>query len=544
MNGDEILTHQPCPDCGSSDALCVYPDHTYCFSCETYRTTSSSSSPKKHIAKGLIPLGDIEVTPLKARCLTAEVCKKFNYGVTYINNKVIQVATYCDAEGTPIFQKTRDANKNFSILGNFQEVFYGQQLFHGGRRLVITEGEIDCLSYSQITANKYAVVSLPSGAQSARKVFKHNLDWLNSFEEVILMFDMDEAGQKAVASVEGLLPPHKLKIARLPLKDANECLKAGRADEVVRAMWDAEEYRPDGIVNAKDLKEELFSNEAIIKSYEFPWCDDLNKKTRGIRKGELTLFTAGSGIGKSTVAREVAYKLKMQDHRKIGMLMLEEKTTKTVRDILSIHLRKPLHLEWDNKDTREEAKSCYDDVFGDGGFVLYDHFGSLESSNLLNRIRYLAVAEECDFIILDHISIALSGLTFKDTSEVKAQDILMTQLRSLVAETGVGLIVISHLRKTDNKMKSFEEGGHISMDSLRGSGALKQLSDTIIAFERNQQAKNETKRNILGVRVLKCRFTGDTGEVSDTLVFNHATNRLELSDVEDFYEDEEPKGDF
>ena len=31
-----VLTHQPCEDCGSSDALTVYDDHTFCFSCQTH----------------------------------------------------------------------------------------------------------------------------------------------------------------------------------------------------------------------------------------------------------------------------------------------------------------------------------------------------------------------------------------------------------------------------------------------------------------------------------------------------------------------------
>ncbi len=60
----------------------------------------------------------------------------------------------------------------------------------------MTEGEIDCLTVSQVQGNKYPVVSIPTGAASAAKVFRANFNWLESFEEVIVMFDMDDAGRK------------------------------------------------------------------------------------------------------------------------------------------------------------------------------------------------------------------------------------------------------------------------------------------------------------------------------------------------------------
>lgn len=541
----EILqAHACCPDCGSSDALTVYDDHSYCFSCKKYThgegsNTTYERKPKVNVK--CIPNSDMEFKALSTRGISKATCSKFGYYITRDDyENVIQVANYCGDDGSVRFQKTRGKNKRFGVRGESSHIFFGQHLFTGGKRLVITEGEIDALSYAEITGNKYPVVSIPFGCKSAKDTFRENLDWLNKFDEVVVMFDMDEHGQKAVKDVGGILPPHKLKIAKLPLKDANECLVAGRGSEVVTAMWNAEEYRPDGIVNARDLKERMLNDNDNVVSYNFPWCEDLNKMVRGIRKDELTLLTAGSGIGKSTFAREIAYDLQGRHGQRVGLVMLEEKPTKTVRDILSIHLSRPLHLNWE--ESKEEAMSHYDELFGAGNFILYDHFGSLESDNLLEKIRYMAVAEECSFIILDHISIAISGLE-TNQSEVKVIDVLMTKLRQIVAETGVGIIVVSHLRKTDNKSKSFEEGGKISGDDLRGSAALKQLSDTILAFERNQQAEDENLRNLLRVRVLKCRFTGETGPAETLLEFDKNTYRIKDASPEFAnYEEEESNG--
>ena len=531
--------HLPCPDCGSSDGLTRYDDHTFCFVCEKWTPCDPAKGQKTpHTARGLIPMEDMETKALTARGIRADTCRKYKYTVTRdYRGSPLQVANYCDHDGNIIFQKIRDKDKNFAILGKKQHTFYGQHLYHSGKKLIVTEGEIDCLTVSQVQENKYPVVSIPFGCQSAAHIFKEQLDWLTRFDEVIVFFDEDEAGRRAIKKLGGILPPGKFRIGRLPMKDPNECLLAGHPEYIIHAIWNAEEYRPDGILNAKDLKETLLAAEADIKSYPYPWASALTGKTHGIRKGEMLLLTAGSGIGKSTMARELAYHLHQNERLKIGMVMLEESPKKTLRDLLSIHLQKPLHLAWNDK-TKAEAEAAYDVVFGDGGILLYDHFGSLEADNLLEKIRYMIVAEACDFVILDHITIAVTAIEDRKLDERTTIDRLMTTLRSLVEETGAGLIIVSHLRKTDTKACPFEQGGSISMDDLRGSGSLKQLPDTILALERNQQADSEQDKNTLKLRILKCRFTGATG-LAGTLHYNKSKNRLEDADP---LEVPQPKG--
>lgn len=531
MESQIVKAHVPCEHCGSSDGATIYTDHTYCFVCEKFTWLDEPVEGGVQVSNSkkmpVIPNAEMEIKSLKARGITADTCKKYGYYVTKDNyGHPIQVANYVNPkDGTVSFQKTRDKHKNFTVRGGKDYFFFGQHLFAGGQKLIITEGEIDCLTTSQVQGNKYPVVSVPFGVKSAKETFIQNLDWLNGFKEVIVMFDMDKAGREGVDSILGLLPPHKLKIATLPCKDPNECLLEGNAGDIITAVFQAKEYRPDGIINAADLKEEFFAKEKEIPCYSFPWDEELTKKTQGIRKGEVLLLTAGTGIGKSTMAREIAYKLKMQDGLKIGMVMLEENKNKTLRDLMSISVGKPLHLIWNTID-KEELKPVYDVVFGDGGFVLYDHFGSIEGSSLLEKIRFLIVGEGCDFVIFDHVSIAVSGLDEGNSSERKVIDMLMTQLRSLAEETGAGIVVVSHLRKGDTKSTPFEQGGTISLDDLRGSGSLKQLPDTIMALERNQQAEDEEQRNLLKVRVLKCRWTGTTG-LAGYVKFNKSTNRLE-----------------
>lgn len=531
-----VRCHMPCPDCGSHDALCEYSDgHTYCFSCHTYHRQADETQETQ--AKGTIyPVSSMMIDDVRARGIIKPTCEKYGYYKLKIGDRWAQVACYYDDNGKIVGQKIRFPNKEFKVCGDISTRFYGQNRWAGGggKKLVITEGEIDCLTVSQLQDNKYPVVSIPLGVSSAKKVFKANMEWLNSFDEVIVMFDMDEAGRQAVKSIEGLLKPNKLYIANLPMKDPNECLLAGKGRDVINAIWTAKLYMPDGIINAKDTWDIVSQEDDTDTGYPYPWNIDLNKMTMGIRKGELTVLTAGTGVGKTTFVREIAYDMGVNKNLKIGMLMLEENVKRTVKGLMSIAAGKRLYINRQGLSD-EDFKKAFDATVGTGNYILYEHFGSLEGDNLMDKIRYMAVGEKCDFIILDHVSIAVSGL--EGDNERKLIDVLMTTMRSLVEETGVGLIVISHLRRVPDQ-QSHEEGGATSLSQLRGSGAIAQLADTVIGLERNQQAKGPAK-DLVRIRVLKNRWTGETG-IAGYLHYNKEVDRLEAVDrLSDYFDNED-----
>lgn len=529
--------HVPCDSCGSSDGVTIYSDgHSFCFVCEEWKPGDGTVTKKerKQVAADLIPYDHLELGALPVRGITEATCRKYGYYKGHYKGENVQVACIFNDQGEMIGQKVRDRHKNFSAKGDVGDRFVGQHMWPGGgKKLVITEGEIDMLTVSQVQDNKYPVVSLPCGARSAKKVFKAQMEWLEAFEDVIVMFDMDEAGSAAVKDVEGILSPGRLKVATLPLKDPNMCLLNDKADEIVKAIWNAKVYKPDGIVNGEDLWDDLMAEDEDIESFEFPWDIDLQKMTMGARLGEMIMLTAGTGIGKSTIARQIAHHLGTKLGVKVGMMMLEENKKRTAKGIMSVQAGKRLHIHWSTTSDEEKA-AAFNATLGTGNFVLYDHFGSIEGSNLLSKMRYMITGEGCKFLILDHISIAISGLE-GDKDERKAIDYLMTHMRSLIEETGAGILVISHLRKMEGDRQSHEEGAAISMDHLRGSGTLKQIPDTIIAGERNQQAEG-TEKNLVRLRLLKCRFTGETG-IAGHLFYNKDTDRLEAVDrVSDYTE--------
>lgn len=518
-DASSFIRKEPCPACGSRDNLARYSDgHGFCFGCFHRQAGNDANNVvTKRIGKmaGLDEYVDAEYAPLSKRMISEDTCKKFGVKVGLFKGQRAHFYPYYK-DNQVVACKVRLANKEFSIIGDGHDLpVFGSNLWFTGKKIIVTEGEIDALTVSQVQGNKWPVVSIPNGAKAAKKAISKNLEYFDKFEEIIFMFDMDSHGQEAAKECVDLFKPGKAKIASLPLKDANECLLANKPDAIISSIWNAKIYRPDGIISGEDLWEELNKEDTTV-AMEYPWRG-LNLKTGGIRRGELVTFTAGSGIGKSAVVKEIAYKL-IQDGETVGMLMLEENPKRTALGLMGIHLNQPLHI---NKEPRDEESfnRAFMSTVGSGRCYLYDHFGSNSVDNLLSRIRFLARGCGAQWIILDHLSIIVSGIDGGD--ERRLIDNTMTALRTLVEETGIGMVLVSHLKRPDGK--GHEEGAVTSLSQLRGSHAIAQLSDMVIGLERDQQ--DDKKSDETTVRVLKNRFSGETG-IACSLIYDKITGRL------------------
>jgi twinkle protein len=283
-------------------------------------------------------------------------------------------------------------------------------------------------------------------------------------------------------------------------------------------FWQAETYTPDGIIAGSSMWAEV--SKPIVKSEaEYPWAG-LNALTYGIRKQELVTVAAGSGLGKSQFIREIISGLLDQTSWKMGLMFLEESSRATGRSIMSLAANKPLHLPT-TVATDEEIKEAFDATLGQDRMFFLDHFGSTSIENIVARARYMVKALDCEVIFLDHISIVVSS--GENGDERKALDEAMTRLRTLAQELDVAIFVVSHLKRPDGK--GHEDGATTSLSQLRGSASIAQLSDFVIGLERNGQAEDPIEANTTRIRVLKNRFSGETGRCG-ALLFDKATGRM------------------
>ena len=229
-----FVRHEGCPKCNSSDALAIYDDgSTHCFSavCDYHTSGTGDMSEVIPIAKAkpLQVFGTVAAIP--NRRISKETCMRFGVTVEYgtTGEIVKHYYPYYDVHtGEVCAAKVREVKtKNFFSNGDPKNAgFFGQQQCTTNKFITITEGELDALAVYEMFNKQYDVVSLRAGASSAAKEIKEQLEWLEGYDQVVLCFDNDKAGDAALEQVKDLFSPNKLKIVKLPLKDASDMLMA------------------------------------------------------------------------------------------------------------------------------------------------------------------------------------------------------------------------------------------------------------------------------------------------------------------------------
>lgn len=541
MSDSAFVRKEPCPNCGSRDNLARYSDgHAHCFGCRHYEPpTESPETP----ARSARPMSDKppfqpipgQVHALRARHLTEETCAHFGYQVGEVTEEVfarfrseqmkndfpvgtpVQLAPYCDAMGRVVAQKMRGPEKQFGVAGRLKEALplYGQHLWRdAGKMVVVTEGEIDCMSVSQLQGNKWPVVSIPNGSNGAKQSLAMALEWLERFETVVLMFDQDEPGRKAVEECATLFNPGRCKVATLPLKDANEMLKAGRGDEVIQAIWNAKAYRPDGVLEAREVVERALKEPVV----GFPWfLDELTQLTYGRRPGELYGFGAGTGVGKTDLfTQSIAFDLKQG--AKVGILYLEQDVSESLTRIAGKWIGKVLHVPGEYDPAEREA--AIREVGATGRLFQYDAWGGTEWETIKARMKYMIVGLGCTHIYFDHLTALVAG----EEDENGALKAIMEEMASLAKTTGAMIHYISHLATPEGK--PHEEGGRVMIRHFRGSRAIGFWTHFMFGLERNQQAEDPEERKRSYLRCLKDRNTGRAVGQGVNLTYDPVTGML------------------
>jgi twinkle protein len=501
----------PCDNCGSSDGVRHYTDgHTHCFVCG--HTTQLQKEKQ-----------EMEFLPLTERKIDKDVCETF--GVKSNENE--HEYPYFDKSGIQVASKFRIKDpKSFRVRGEFgSTVLFGQQIFQPGcsKSITIVEGECDALAVYQMFGKKYPVVSV-KGASSAAKDVAESFEYLNSFENIVICFDKDEPkvkpdgtvfypGQEAALVCAQQFPIGKVRILTLQkAKDPNDYLIKGLRGDFVDEWYKAPVFTPAGIKLGSHMWEEIVKPRKFETAY-YPF-ESLNKMTYGIRLSELALITAPTGVGKTSLLKEIEYNLLKTTDAGVGFLHLEEPNVDTALGLMSIEASIPLHLPDRRKEvSEEELKGYYDSVINTDRVVIWDHFGSNSIHQVLAKIRHMKNLG-CKYIVLDHLSIIVSD---QSGDERKQLDEISTKLKTLCMELNIAVIAVIHLNR---------------QGEIRGSAGPEQIANIVMSLERDKEALDEMRRNVTKITIKKNRFCGMTGPAS-WLYYDQNTSRMrELTEEE------------
>jgi twinkle protein len=488
--------HVECPDCGSSDALCKYSDgHSYCFSCLKYTAAPQEEEvfsyeylPYRGVSKEVMAFYDVK-TKINS------VGKPTSMGFPYPNGSY----------------KIRTLDKKgFYTQGEITKAgLFGRNKFAASshKTVTITEGELDALSLYQVTRSP--VVSVHSSS-SAQLDVGMDRSWVNSFERIVIAFDGDEAGRDAAAKVAKLFDYNKVFMVRFPggtRKDANDYARVAERDELATLWNNAKKFLPDTIVSSFPEFEKIIREKPQAGiPYPFP---TLNFMTYGIRTGESVLITAQEGVGKTEVMHAIEHRLLQETDVPIGAIFLEEPKRRHLQAIAGVHIKRPIHLPDSGVTDTETIQAIQDVVRLDERLHIYSHFGSDDPEVILDTIRFLVSARGCRYILLDHITMVVSGLGGKD--ERISLDYLSTRLEMMVKELDFALIIVSHVN---------DEG------LTRGSRNISKIADIRIDLFREITHPDPIVRRVTRMVVSKNRFCGRTGPAGE-LLFDPTTYTLE-----------------
>lgn len=528
----EKISHE---ECGSSDGLQVYANNDgsytgYCWACDTYvpnpygegQTPELPKRPAADPRTVADVMAEIESYPTRGfRSLKEE----------HLNHYGVKTAVSEQDGRTPVIRffpitkggdvvgykaKLLDQKKMWchgSVKG--ADMFGWQQAIESGaKRLYITEGEDDAVALCQALRDynsnpQYrdywpAVCSIVNGAQSAGKDIAAALPQIRKhFQEVVLAFDNDEHGKVAADECAKILPG--ARIAELPMKDANDCVIAGRSRALATAvLFKAQEAKNTRIVYATSLYDEAKAQAEYGLSW--PWAG-MTRLTRGLRFGETIYLGAGVKMGKSEIVNALAKHLIIEHNLPVFMAKPEEANKKTVKLLLGKVAGKIFHdpnVEFDS-DAYDEAALLVGDKLR--MLNLYQHVDwNTLRVDILDAARNGAKA-----IFIDPITNLTNGVPSGEANTVLqgiAQD-----LSAIALDHELMIFIFCHLKAPESGAPH-ERGGKIFSNQFAGSRAMMRSCNYMIGLEgdKNEELPIE-QRNIRRLVLLEDREFGEVGSV-------------------------------
>lgn len=451
---------------------------------KTYKKPS-----KKGIGK-LDTQGAIGTYLTRERCLSLKTLETFRIAQSGDEKIVFPfLSTKKDAEGRNELEllkflalKREGGKKQVTCSAESKKVLFGKHIFtDGDRDLILTEGEIDAMSWLEIG---YKATSVPFGAKrETAKGTNPNDEWiendwefLEEFERIFLSFDDDEEGQAAVRGLIARLGAERTYVVKLPRKDANKCLQDGLEEEMRKALASAKTIDPELLKNAeefaRDTEELLYSDSEAVQGIPLPFKSETGQFN--FRMHEVTILSGMNGSGKTQWLNWLAIYF-ISVARRVMIASLEVKVAQTLRFMVS-------QVSGADKPCRETVfPGCINWL--SRGLWFYDHVGHVKLKELLVAMRYAHRRYGVSFFFID--SLARLGIADDD---YKGQKELLDSLTNFASELPVHVVLVVHSKKKESEL---DAGG--KMD-VKGSGSITDLAHNVWNVWRNKKKENQMRQ--------------------------------------------------
>ncbi len=570
-----FVKHENCPECGSSDGRAIYDDNShFCWVCndrslsKEYKDEIKSTKGNSKV-KGKVKMEEVDtvvkstkpvITPEMAaqikeetdikglgfRGLRDDISKGFGVRYSYLetDGSVAEQMYPVTQSGELTGYKVREIPKNFRSIGRTGadcELFMQFKFNRGGKYLIIVEGEVDSLSAYQMLADynksrgsdfEVAVVSPTIGA-NAQKQIAANYKFCDSFDNIILCLDSDDAGKKAEEKIIKVLPKGKVKVMQMRYKDANEYLTANKGKEFVSDFYNAKVYVPVGVVGSGNISNSMREEFMVPKIPLPPFMHKLqDMMAGGIPLGRIINLGSASGTGKSTIIDEIVYYMLFNSPHKVGVVTLESTTGQYGNKLLSRHIGVKLELKSNDEAlsilNSESTKKKEHELFwtDDGSHRFYlidDRDGGVE--NVKDAIENLVIGCGCRVIVLDPVHDVIGTLPNEE------QESFYSWQKGMVKSHNCTFYNVMHTRKTASGQKAGSAGADLHEEDIQGASAAYKSAACTLMFGRNKEADDDVERNTTIMKATKIRWTGKTG-IAGKYYYDNETHTMH--DLEDW----------
>jgi len=522
-----------CPKCGGDNNQVFghddRPDDSFCYNCKEafYNLEEGGMTQEKYVTEGRMikvkrfheeGYSNLPTTALEDRGLSKEVVALYGVKVALseADGKTVTHHYYPDTKGGKLtgyeIRVTKD--KKFTAVGDRRGALdlWGRSIAseHGSNKLFITEGRCDAMALYQVitdnTPSKYksylpSVVSLTRGATGGLKDIINNREFIEKYKEVILVLDNDDAGNKATKDI--LKSFNNFKVCKLPLKDANDMLLAGRGKELYqKAVWDSSVVRQGEVLDITDFMDKALEQPKMGMS--FPW-PTVTRATFGIRPHNIHIVGAAPKIGKTDHQHQLVEHLVYEEKVKVGMFDLENAPAKTAKKLAGKHDK----IDYSRPDIVYDKESLRSTLLSMNNVVrFYDRSASRDWEDIRIAMEEMHLLDGINIFIIDPLTALVSRHATSEAND-KLNEI-MTDMADFVLKYPVSVFLYSHVNPKQKGSKSHEAGGKVYSHEFTGSRAMEKWAHYGHGISRDRTEDcPDNRKNMSEFRML---FDRDFGQ--------------------------------
>jgi len=450
-------------------------------------------------------------------------------------------------DGELVNVKYRDGRKGFKMVKDAELIFYNLQSIGDKKCVIITEGEIDCMSLYEAgfghdqKANddgelineqfsKWAVLSVPNGASKGNQrldYLDNCADWFGSVSEIIIATDRDDAGNALKDELIRRLGVERCKIISYPIeecvpvqnnlkrrcKDFNEVLMYLGKDTVINTINNAESIPIDGVYYLEDIFESMIENfEKGIQLAPTTHFSEMDNFFRW-KKGDINLITGYANWGKTFFLLQIMLTKSIWSGWKWAVFSPENYPANDFYDdLIEMYSGK-----WLDKMTKEEyTNACH--FISEHIFYVYPE-DSHDINSINEKFRHLVLKKGVDGVLVDPFN-QLDHLQKAYQREDQYLSEVLKDIKRFALLNNVVYNIIAH-----PKSPRYEEGRVlpvVDMYDIAGGAMWGNKCDQILSYHRPRfhEDKNSTEVQVYVQKVKRKRTGGKLGDFPLNLVWS------------------------